>query len=206
LLDPSVPLTKPPKEHKEVAVDKKLFDGYAGRYELAPNFIMTITREGDRLFVQATGQPKIEIFPESDRDYFLKVVDAQITFVADSHGRATDLILHQGGRDQHAKRIEGEAPPPKGHKEVTVDPKMFDGYVGSYQLAPNFVITVTREGDHLFLQATGQPKFEIFPEGDRDYFLKVVDAQITFVTDSNGRATELILHQNGLDQHGKRVE
>jgi CubicO group peptidase (beta-lactamase class C family) len=96
--------------------------------------------------------------------------------------------------------------PPKEHKEVKVDPKLFDGYVGSYPLAPTFVITVTREQDHLFIQATGQPKFEIFPEGDRDYFLKVVDAQITFVTDSAGKATELILHQGGLDQHARRTE
>ena len=54
--------------------------------------------------VQATGQPNFEIFPEGDRDYFLKVVDAQITFVTDGQGRATELVLHQGGRDQHAKR------------------------------------------------------------------------------------------------------
>lgn len=99
-----------------------------------------------------------------------------------------------------------QTPGPKEHKEVAVDPKLFDGYVGSYQFAPNFVLTVTREGDHLFGQATGQPKFELFAEGDRDYFLKVVDAQITFVTDSNGRATELVLHQNGFDQHAKRAE
>jgi CubicO group peptidase (beta-lactamase class C family) len=95
-----------PKEHSEIAVDPKLFDGYIGRYQLAPNFIMTITRENDHLFVQATGQRKIQIFPESIRDYFLKVVDAQITFVTDSNGRAAELILHQGGMDQHAKRIE----------------------------------------------------------------------------------------------------
>ena len=67
-------------------------------------------------------------------------------------------------------------------------------------------MTVTREGDHLFMQATGQPKVQIFAESDRDYFLKVVDAQITFVTDSNGRATELILHQGGMNQHAKRME
>lgn len=98
------------------------------------------------------------------------------------------------------------APPPKEHKQVAVDSKLFDGYVGRYQLAVNFMITITREADHLFEQATGQPKFEIFPEGDRDYFLKVVDAQITFVTDSNGRATELILHQAGRDTHGRRLD
>lgn len=96
--------------------------------------------------------------------------------------------------------------PPKEHQQVTVDPKLFDAYVGNYQLAPNFVIAITRDGDHLFAQATAQPKFEIFPEGEKDYFLKVVDAQITFVADGNGRATELILHQNGLDQHAKRID
>ncbi|HKV04107.1 MAG TPA: serine hydrolase [Candidatus Acidoferrales bacterium] len=90
-------------------------------------------------------------------------------------------------------------------KEVAVDPKLFDGYVGSYQLAPNFVLTVTREGDRLFVQATGQPKFEVFPEGDREYFYKVVDAQITFVTDSQGHATGLVLHQGG-DHPAKRTQ
>ncbi len=64
LLDPQVPLLPAPKQHKETAVDPKLFDGYAGRYELAPTFILTVTREGDHLFVQATGQPKFEVFAE----------------------------------------------------------------------------------------------------------------------------------------------
>ena len=206
LLDPSIALMTPPKERKQITVDPKLFDGYVGRYQLAPNFIITITRDGDHLFEQITSQPKFEIFPEGDRDYFLKVVDAQITFATDSKGHATELILHQDGRDTHANRIEGDAPQPKEHKVITVDPKVFDGYVGGYQLAPNFIMTITREDDHFFVQATGQPKLEIYPESDRDYFLKVVDAQITFVTDAKGRATELILHQNGQDQRGKRVE
>ena len=104
LLDASVPLAKPAAAHKEVKVDPKLFDGYVGTYEVTPAFALAVTREGDHLFVQATAQPKFEIFPEGDRDYFLKVVDAQITFVTDAQGRATDLILHQGGRDLHAKR------------------------------------------------------------------------------------------------------
>ena len=94
----------------------------------------------------------------------------------------------------------------KERKEVAVDPKLFDGYVGQYQLAPNFILTVTREGSHLFMQATGQPKFEVFPESERDYFLKVVDAQVTFQTDAHGRATELVLHQNGANIPGKRIE
>jgi hypothetical protein len=106
LLNANAPLYQPPKEHKQVAVDPKVFDGYVGQYQLAPNFVMTITRDRAQFFVQATGQPKLEIFPESDRNYFLKVVDAQITFETDCQGRATGLVLHQNGMNQPAKRIQ----------------------------------------------------------------------------------------------------
>ena len=104
LLDSHVPLLPAPKEHKEITVDPKIFDGYVGRYQLAPNFILTVTREGDQLFTQATGQPKVQVFPESQRDFFLKVVDAQITFETDANGRATSLTLHQNGANMPAKR------------------------------------------------------------------------------------------------------
>lgn len=106
LLDSRVPLRPPPKEHKETAVDPKLFDGYVGQYQLAPNFVLTITREGDQLFAQATNQPKLAIFPEGARDFFFKIVDAQITFVTDANGRATSLTLHQNGANLPARRIQ----------------------------------------------------------------------------------------------------
>ena len=111
LLRPKSPLLnasafRPPKEHKEITVDPKIFDKYAGRYELAPNFILTITREGDHLFAQATGQPKFELFAEGEKEYFLKVVDAQISFEVNAAGLANQLVLHQMGRDMPAKRME----------------------------------------------------------------------------------------------------
>ncbi|MGB6875924.1 MAG: DUF3471 domain-containing protein [Candidatus Acidiferrales bacterium] len=84
-----------------------------------------------------------------------------------------------------------------------MDPKLLDTYVGTYQLGEDIKLTVTREGDHLFVQPEGQSKGQIFPESNRDFFLG--DAQITFVTDSTRRATELILHQAGMDQHAKRT-
>lgn len=96
----------PAKERKEVAVDPKLFDTYAGRYQLAPNFVLTITREGERLFAQATGQPKFELFAEGEKEYFLKAVDAQITFEVDAGGAVNQLVLHQAGRNLPAKRID----------------------------------------------------------------------------------------------------
>ena len=111
LLNPAAPLAKAPTVHKEAVVDPKVFDGYVGRYQLAPTFILTVTREGDQIFAQATGQPKFQIFPDSATEYFLKVVDAQITFLTDEKGRATSLVLHQNGRDLPAKRMEEPAAP-----------------------------------------------------------------------------------------------
>ena len=87
-------------------VDPKLFDGYVGRYRFAPTVFLTVTRDGNRLFVQLTGQPAFEVFAESEKDYFLKVVDAQVTFETDAQGRATAVVLHQFGKDQRAPRAD----------------------------------------------------------------------------------------------------
>jgi D-alanyl-D-alanine-carboxypeptidase/D-alanyl-D-alanine-endopeptidase len=108
LLDASYPLDKvePFKEHKEVTLDTKVFDNYVGSYRLAPTAIMTISRDGDQLFEQLTGQPKAQLFPEGEKKFFLKVVDAQIIFDTDAEGKATQLTLHQNGRDVPAKRID----------------------------------------------------------------------------------------------------
>jgi Domain of unknown function (DUF3471)/Beta-lactamase len=94
--------------------------------------------------------------------------------------------------------------PSRDHKEITVDVKLYDGYIGSYQMN-DFRLTFAREGDRLFAQLNGQ-KIQVFPEGVRDYFFKIFDAQITFVTDGNGRATELVLHEGGIDTYLNRVK
>src|ERR1035437_9909819 len=86
--------------HKEVQVDAAVLEPYVGEYELTPAFKITVTREAARLFAQATGQPRFEIFAQSESEFFLKVVDARITFLKDG------LILHQGGVDQKAKKVK----------------------------------------------------------------------------------------------------
>jgi len=107
LLDTSMPLAGAPvKERKAVAIDPKILEGFVGRYQLTPTFIITISRDDDRLYEQATGQPKLQIYAESEKEFFLKVVDAQITFKTDPQGRATELTLHQNGMDQRAPRVE----------------------------------------------------------------------------------------------------
>jgi tetratricopeptide (TPR) repeat protein len=86
-------------------VDPKLFEALAGDYELAPNFIITITVKDGKVLSQATGQPAAELYPSSPTEFFLKVVDAQVTFVKNEQGQVTQLILHQGGRNMPAKKV-----------------------------------------------------------------------------------------------------
>ncbi|MEA2236326.1 MAG: hypothetical protein QOC81_1050 [Thermoanaerobaculia bacterium] len=197
LLDPS--LVPKAAQTPAVTVDPKILESYVGRYALTPNFILTITHNGDRLFAQATGQQKFELAADDEKNFRTRGLDARITFEKDQ------LILHQNGADRPAKRLAADAPLPKERKEVAIDPAIYDRYVGRYEFAPTFIIAVTREGSHLYAQATAQPRFELFAEDDHNFFYKVVDAQLTFETDAQGRATRLILHQNG-DHPGKRIE
>ena len=99
LLDQTSALWPLPKRRTEVAVDSVVLMRYVGEYELAPTFHVVVTREAARLFVQATGQPRFPIFAESDSTFFLRVVEAQITFSRDG------LVLHQNGANTPGRRI-----------------------------------------------------------------------------------------------------
>ena len=104
LLNPSLPL-KTITKHAEVKLDPARLDALVGQYALAPMFVLTVTREGDGLYVQATGQQKLPVFPESDTSFFYRVVDAQVSFDLDATGKATQIVLHQNGREVPGKRL-----------------------------------------------------------------------------------------------------
>lgn len=92
-------------EGKEFKIDPKILKDYAGQYELAPNFILTVTIEGEKIMTQATGQSKIEIVPVTETLFNVPQVRANIAFVRDESGKVTSLILDQGGRKMPAKKI-----------------------------------------------------------------------------------------------------
>ena len=94
-----------PTERTSIIVSPSVLEQYVGRYQIAPDFILTVTLEGNQLMTQATGQNKLEVFAESETKFFLKAVDAQLTFGKDAEGKVTDVTLHQGGQDRKAPRI-----------------------------------------------------------------------------------------------------
>jgi CubicO group peptidase (beta-lactamase class C family) len=96
---------------------------------------------------------------------------------------------------------------PGERKEITLDLKLLERYVGAYQLAPGIDVLITLENNQLFTKLTGQATLPIFPESENLFFLKAVDAQIEFPKDgAPGKASQLILHQNGRDNPAKRLD
>ena len=89
-------------------------------------------------------------------------------------------------------------------KEVEVAPEVLDAYAGTYRFSPEFAIVFTVEKGRLMAQATGQAKFPVFPESKSKFFWKVVDAQVSFERDAEGKVNACVLHQNGLDQRAPR--
>ena len=94
------------KEHKAIKLNRKALDAYVGTYQMQPDVVLTISRRGDSLFSHrgrpGGGPEKLEIFAETETEFFLKAVNAQMTFTKDSAGRVTQVVIHhprRPGRD-----------------------------------------------------------------------------------------------------------
>src|SRR5437870_2687727 len=96
--------------HVEIKIDPKAFDEFVGQYSFLndPEFVISFWREGDKFFLQATNQGRIQIYPESELKFFLKIFDASAIFVRDAEGKVTSLIWRQNGQDNQAKRISNQ--------------------------------------------------------------------------------------------------
>lgn len=140
------------------------------------------------------------------------IVNGRIVYKAQPGGQAeisfqsryTDTFLKRQGRWQVVARHYSRLPPER--KTVKLDPKVFDAYVGQYELAPNFAFTVTKEADKLMSQVTGQPKFELRPESEIGFFIKDISALFIFMRDEKGEVNQLITIQDGRVLSAKRIK
>ncbi|MCI0513617.1 serine hydrolase [candidate division KSB1 bacterium] len=172
---------------------------FVGRYDYGQSGILEVTQTDNRLFAQLTGQPRFEIFPRSENEFFWKVVEASVEFIKDAQGQVTHAMHQQGGGTLKALRLQEKV-------IVSVDPKIYQAYVGKYEIQPGMIMTISTEGNQLWTQVTGQPKFELFPESETDFFLKVVNAQLHFVRDEKGVVTKLLLNQSGMQFEARKTD
>jgi hypothetical protein len=177
------------KGNKEITVAPQVLLQYAGVYELAPNFKMMITVEGNQLMAQASGQPKLPAYARSETKFFFKVIDAEIEFFKDDKGAVSRLVLRQNNQEMPAPRA-AERP------EVAVSPAVLAQYVGIYELQPKFNMMITVEGGKLMTQASGRVKIPVSASSETKFFSKFEDAEIEFIKDDKGVVSHLVLSQN----------
>ena len=115
-----------------------------------------------------------------------------------NYKKSLELNPNNTNAAQVIKRLE--KPP------VVVDPKIFDTYVGEYEVGPGFMLRVFREGEKFMTQATGQGVFEIFPESETVFYPRAFAAKLTFEKDTDGKVTGIKIDQNGRVTLGKRIK
>lgn len=159
--------------------------------------LMVQTVQGHTVYEHGGG---IEGF-NTDMAYY---PDERLALIALSNlnGNAPSSIVEQLGQVAHGEKVVL----PSERKVITVAPDILARYVGVYGLAPSFNLNITLVDGQLISQATGQGKVPLFAESETMFFTKVVNAEIEFPKDEKGPASQLILHQNGRDTTGKRLD
>ncbi|PWF55466.1 DUF3471 domain-containing protein, partial [Massilia glaciei] len=178
---------------------------YAGRYQLAPGFTLTVSADADGLLAQATGQAPAPLFARKADEFFYKVVDASVTFARGADGKVNALTLHQDGRAMPAPRVDAAAPAAPQRAEVALADDLMRQYVGSYAMGPGFNLDITLDAGQLHAQATGQGRNRLFASAKDELFLKVVDARLRIKRGGDGAVTGLVLLQNGAEMPGARL-
>lgn len=196
---------KPLRDPVATKLPPTTLDKYVGVYQLNENAEVIVTRDGESLFVQRPNAPRQEVSPISETEFFPKAQPtARIRFKLQANGAISAIVLPSGmAPDDEAKKSDKPLPKPK--EVVAVDPAVLDRYVGEYELMPNFILTVTREGNRLMGQPTGQTKRELQPESTTTFNIPEAGAVIEFVVEGD-KATSLILLQGGQKMTAKRIK
>jgi CubicO group peptidase (beta-lactamase class C family) len=127
---------------------------------------------------------------------FIKGEKKGVVVLSNSNASVDDIGIHLLDPGSPLKTIE---------KQITLGVAVLERYVGKYELAPGFIVTTSIEGTQLNAQATGQPKFPIFPKATNVFYYKVVDAQLTFNQNNDGIVESVTLDQGGRQIVGKKL-
>ena len=193
-----------PYDRKEIAMNDAAAKEYAGVYENANGEQRVIAVTGNKLTSQRGSGNKLSIKPYEKDKFFFDNVLHTLHFIRNSAGQIEKLKYIS--RNEQSDWIKTNKPVAPNTPEPKVDKAILNSYVGDYELAPNFIITISLDGDKLMAQATGQGKNEIFAESPTRFFLKVVDAQLEFFKGTDNKVTHLILYQDGQKIEGKKIK
>jgi len=91
--------------------------------------------------------------------------------------------------------------------KVTVDPKIYQNYIGKYHSDSLGIVSISCENNHLMIQASLRfPEMEFIPESETSFFLEFLNLRITFEKNKKDIYSQFILHEEGKESINKRIE
>jgi CubicO group peptidase (beta-lactamase class C family) len=185
LLNPALPL---PKLTRRAHLSDAQLARYAGSYVASPQMKVDIAQADGGLSVSIAGQPAQIVLPSAPDHFFYSGLPATIDFDRNAQSQVARLTFHQNGMRLRVPRIGVNGQPVAQPARITLSPAQLDAYAGRYQLTPQLVLTVARDGDHLTAQVTGQPQASaIFTERPDHFEYELIDADLDFTRDTVGK-------------------
>lgn len=189
-----------------IDIDAETLPQYLGVYQINQNESRSVMIEDGRLYTQRTGSGRLEIVPYAEDAFFYPGGFTHLKFDRDRGGNIIAMDMYQNGADKAERAERTSALPPGKVGAVDVSAEVYDLWAGSYAMPSAGTLVVSREGGQLFVQLTGQPKFEVFPMSATRYFLKVADAEIEFTAGADGLGKTVVIYQNGTEEIANRVD
>jgi CubicO group peptidase (beta-lactamase class C family) len=101
-----------PQPVETVTVDPKILDDFVGRFQVNPDRVLTITRDGSKLYAQPTQSPKIELFPTSETIFIRVDENVKYTFLRSEDGKVGSVKIRFVGGETVAGRMAKDAAVP----------------------------------------------------------------------------------------------
>ncbi len=182
------------KDHKEIAINKDLYNLYNGSYIMDDGMILKFENINDTLKLIIPGAPQFVMHPEKENEFFVKDFDAQCTFNMNNAGKVNEIVWHQN--NANPKGIRYSEPKPLTQKEL-------QEFVGKYEIPElNVTYPVTLNENELIVTL---PK--VFRNVGIDTKMKINHTsgdnfhgslgKITFKRDPNGKITGFIIADIG---------
>ncbi|HMS32523.1 MAG TPA: serine hydrolase [Ignavibacteria bacterium] len=193
----------------EIPLDVGSINDYTGSFEVNRESVRLIKNfsdekqyryiflDGDSLKIQKSGGEKLTLKSYGKDKFFIDNSSSRFDYIRDGSGKITALDVYtypvNFGPHDICQKVNVSMPIEK--EEISLSEDILKPYEGEYELMPGFNLKIFVEKGVLFIQATGQEKYQLFPESNTKFFMKVVDAQAEFIPDSDGSVNKLIFTQ-----------
>lgn len=187
-----------------IELSEKQLTKWVGAYEFENGFVRHIFIKDGQLKSMRESETNtvFDIYPLSEHRFMFEEGNIEYHFSTTEDGKRQAIFIS----GDESTGIESDKPMPEARKEITLSNDILKHYVGTYELAPNFVVEVTVEGEQIFGQATGQGKFEVFAENETTFFAKVTPLKVVFNKDATGKVESFTLYQGGQETLAKKIE